>query len=154
MNRKINGKILLSALSLGMVIMVMLAGCASTESEGNSFPINWVGYEEGMQLAKQQGKPVMINFYSTWCSACKTMDRTVFEDPQIVETSKQFVNIKVNVGNHQEIGSKYGIYATPTTIILDSRGNEIRSVLGSSSAGHFHQYMVEVLEIEDALRKV
>ena len=149
-----NGKRLSLALPLGIAMMVTLAGCTSTGHERNESPINWVGYEEGMQLAKQQGKPTIINFYSTWCSPCKKMDKTIFEDQQVVETSKQFVCIKVNIGDQKEIRSKYGINATPTTIFLDSSGNEMRNVLGGSNTDRFYQYMDELLDLEKALKRI
>jgi len=69
------------------------AGWVKTASSSPS----WI-YDmgEGLRLARQQGKPVMVDFYADWCLPCKKMDATVFKDPAVLKELERFVAIKVD----------------------------------------------------------
>ena len=46
-----------------------------------------MSHTEGLQAAKETGKPICLVFYTDWCPHC-TRYSDVFKDPEIVETSK------------------------------------------------------------------
>ncbi len=49
---------------------------------------------ERLNEARQTGKPVIIDFWSTWCKNCLEMDRTTFKDEKVIEVLKPFEVIK------------------------------------------------------------
>lgn len=61
-------------------------------------------------------KPVLIKFYSTWCSACQTLDKVVkgIED----EIKDKAVITQVDIEKEREISGVFKIKSTPTIVIM------------------------------------
>ena len=49
----------------------------------------------GLQTARREGKPVLVDFWATWCKNCLVMDRTTLVDPSVVAALEGYVRIKV-----------------------------------------------------------
>ncbi|MFO7302044.1 MAG: cytochrome c biogenesis protein CcdA [Acidobacteriota bacterium] len=49
----------------------------------------------GLEAARREGKPVLVDFWATWCKNCLVMDRTTLADPAVVEALDGYVKIKV-----------------------------------------------------------
>jgi len=50
---------------------------------------------EGLETAQREGKPVLVDFWATWCKNCLVMDRTTLVDPAVVDALSGYVKIKV-----------------------------------------------------------
>src|SRR5690606_35697727 len=44
--------------------------------------------------AKAEGKPVLIDFWATWCKNCLVMNQTTFKDAELLERMEHFVKVK------------------------------------------------------------
>lgn len=92
--------------------------------------VQWTDYDTGIERAKEEGKPVMIDFYTDWCGYCKDMDKETFKDDPVAEKSRDFVAIKVDGDDRSDLVNKYSIRGYPTTIFLDKDQNEVHRVVG------------------------
>ncbi len=80
-------------------------------------------------IAKAEGKPTMIDFYADWCAQCKELDKYTYVDPKVVELSKKFNNIKVDLTKeNQEITDKFKILGLPVVAFIDKNGKEIEQL--------------------------
>lgn len=61
-------------------------------------------------------KPVLIDFYATWCGPCKAMSPIVESIGKEVQGSARV--LKIDVDRNQAIASQYGIQAVPTFMIF------------------------------------
>lgn len=78
---------------------------------------------------KKADKPIMIDFYADWCLECKQLDKETYRNPEIIELSKSFINIKVDLTKtNQQIQERFNIKGLPVVAFLDKTGNEIKSM--------------------------
>ena len=75
--------------------------------------VNLEQFEEVVLNAK---KPVVVDFWATWCGPCKFM-LPVFD--KISSKYSDKINFgRLNVDDHQSIAVKYDVYAIPTFIVF------------------------------------
>lgn len=78
-------------------------------------------------------KNSLLFFTGTWCSPCRIMKREVFADKEVEENVNSKVNpiiINIDDPNTKEIVSYYKVGATPTTIIVDTKGEVLEYAVG------------------------
>ncbi len=101
---------------------------------------------------KSANKPIMIDFYADWCLECKQLDRETYKNPEVIELSESFINIKVDLTKtNQEIQDRFNIKGLPVVAFLDKNGNEIKSlrVTGFEKPEEMKIKMKKVLENEN-----
>lgn len=119
-------------LSFFIVSFLLLTGC--TEKEKKAEGISWMDYNEGVKKSVEEGKPVLVDFYATWCGPCRMMDEITYEDEKVIEEIlKNFIPVKVDVDKEQGLAYQYGVHSIPTIVYLDKNGNEIYRTVGYRS---------------------
>lgn len=59
--------------------------------------INWVSFQQAVELNKTNPKKIFIDVYTDWCGWCKVMDKNTFTDPVIIEyMNKYFYAVKLD----------------------------------------------------------
>jgi len=64
----------------------------------------------------------LVDFYADWCGPCKMLG-PVLEQIDFVEV------VKINVDNHPDLATKYGVMSIPTMIFLKD-GEELKKKIG------------------------
>ncbi len=60
-------------------------------------------YEEGLACAKQQGKPVFLDFKGHTCSNCKKMEADVWSDPEVLSLLNEYLIIALYTDEKTEL---------------------------------------------------
>lgn len=106
-----------------------LSGFASKNASQQSHKLVRSLPELQTALNQAKGKPVFVDFYADWCTACAVMDATTFQNPEIQKALKHFVWLKADVtaNNQQEkaLLKQFGIIAPPTFLFFDEKGKLI-----------------------------
>ena len=92
----------------------------------NNNKIEWNNYEEGISKAKAEQKPVMMVQYAEWCGYSKQFGKHFFK-PEVIENSKNFIMVKVDVDQEPEIAELYDVQAVPMTFFLDKNAEPIQA---------------------------
>ena len=111
-------------------LLVLLASGSSALAGGvmaaPSSAIQWhTSYNKGLALAKQTGKPVLIDFWADWCPPCKAMDREVWNQEKVITLSEKFVCVSVDTDKDSAAAGRFYVKALPTIVLADSWGNAI-----------------------------
>ena len=78
---------------------------------------------DALALSQREGKPVIVDFWATWCKNCLAMDRTTFRDAGVRSRLDEFVKVKVQA---EDLGAptvkavleQYGVQGLPTYVVL------------------------------------
>lgn len=112
-------------------LTMMLVGCNRSSSEASGPAPAWVkDWSVATAQAKEQNKPLLIDFYATWCGPCKMMDRQTFSQAAVLEEINHWIPVKIDVDANRTLAQQFGIEAMPTTVLLTAEGKEITRNVG------------------------
>ncbi len=105
-------------------LYMFVGGFTTAESD-----LVWIADEaEGLAVGRREGKPVMLDFYATWCAACNELEHT-YSDPAVKSKLSKFVNVKLdftrNSDEVERLKQKYGIVGLPVVLFFNSEGNQL-----------------------------
>ena len=144
------------ALSLAVTGLLWLAGCNSGTHPpriGSAAPQFTISYgQHTVSLQQLRGKPVLLNFWATWCPPC------IEEMPSLVQLHKelgdkitivavsedaddaayrQFIrdhNVDLmTVRDSQHHNEIYGTFKYPETYVIDRNGKIVRKFIGATN---------------------
>lgn len=77
--------------------------------------------------ARTTGRPIIIDFWATWCAYCKKLDRDVWTVPEIVAESQRFQAIKIDATRPDDadmtaVKEMFRVPGLPTVAFIDTSG--------------------------------
>lgn len=126
-------------------------GESESAPEAKPAEIEWVNYEDGLTLAQESEKQLLLDFRTKRCGWCKKMDRETFKDARVISfINDNFVAVKVDgesrrefeidgfVTSEQRITREiYSVRGFPTFWFLESDGTKIGRQPGYQPAADF-----------------
>lgn len=67
------------------------------------------------EMVLENKKPILVDFFATWCPPCKMLSPVLEE---IATKNETFDIAKINIDENQELAIKYGIEVVPTMLIF------------------------------------
>jgi thiol-disulfide isomerase/thioredoxin len=143
----------------GSLIAIGVVGSASGQAArpapvaAPAFSLPLLGDESGQQVAlsKYQGKPLIVNFFASWCDPCKTETPLLAKFYRAEKGKVALVGLDENdtVGNatsftradgvsypvgwdpHFTVASAFGVNALPQTFFLNARHQIVDRIFGA-----------------------
>jgi cytochrome c biogenesis protein CcdA/thiol-disulfide isomerase/thioredoxin len=83
----------------------------------------YASLDAGLDAAKRERKPVLIDMWATWCKNCLTMDITTMKEPEVVAALNGYVKIKFQAEDPDRepvraIMQRFNAVGLPTYVIL------------------------------------
>lgn len=97
-----------------------------------------------LELAiKNSNKPVMLDFWASWCVSCKELEEITFQDEQVINKLQEFTLLKADVTENNDedkaLQKKFGVVGPPALIFWDKDKNEIQAsrIIGYKNSKDF-----------------
>lgn len=102
---------------------------ASNESPNYVHVNSLAELQNKLALAQHENRPVLVDFYADWCVACKEMQHTVFNNPNLRSQLDKVIIIKVDVtdnsNENQAIQNHFTVIAPPTVLFFNKNGQAV-----------------------------
>lgn len=121
---------------LALVATLTTAEAAIVSEEGHA------GYfttlDEGLKIASEKKQPLLIKFFTDWCTWCVTLDTVVMVDPAAISFFQdEVVLVKINAEVDTLIAQKYHVSGYPTSVLIGTDGEEIDRIIGYAPTEEF-----------------
>jgi thiol:disulfide interchange protein DsbD len=101
--------------------------------------------------AKQQKKPIFVDFGAEWCKACKSIEANVFPDAEVSKEAGRFIAVRIDCTAQDEgecaaLEKEYSIPGLPRVLFFGSDGNYREDIVvqGELSPAEFLEKMKSV----------
>lgn len=88
--------------------------------------VNEVTDQDFESKVLQSGKPVLLDFFATWCGPCKLAEPVLEE---LSNSQDRVVMAKLDVDKNPNAPQKYGVLSIPTTVLFKG-GQEVDRLVG------------------------
>ena len=100
----------------------------SAPTGGESEKGGWTAsLEQGLSRGLAEHKPVIVDFWATWCKNCAVMDATVLKDPAVTRRLEGHVKVKYQAEElaaspAKDVAALFQVLGLPTYVILKPKG--------------------------------
>jgi len=92
--------------------------------------------EMNFEAVTGQGKPVMIDFWATWCGPCRRLAPIVEE--LAAEYDGKVIVGKCDIEENTDLTDKFGIMNVPTVVFIKD-GKEVDRIVGAAAKNVFQE---------------
>jgi thiol-disulfide isomerase/thioredoxin len=116
---------------VGLAVVAGGGGGGSGDSDPTAFDLPAIEGDERIRLTDFRGKPVVVNFFASWCTTCD------FELPGFARVSDElrhqvtFIGVNaLETGDAMSMPERHGITWWPLASDIGSRGGDLHAALG------------------------
>src|SRR5438105_2576829 len=112
-------------------LALLAAGCGSEPGE----LFHKLSYDQALEKARADKKPVMIDFYADWCGPCKQLESETFSDAKVRQFLRdKTIALRVNIDDHPKLAQRHNVTGIPCLVFLDGDGKEMGRITGFEPA--------------------
>ena len=146
-----------------VVFLTFCFGCNKDETQNQNetaTEIHWLtDLDEAMTQSEKQDKPIMIDFTAEWCPPCQKMEKTTFNQPNVIRKTGDFITLRIDVDKQGAIADKYNCNAgkyggigIPNILFMDYNENRIKHIIGYQDQDNLIAVMDSVLTMAKSAR--
>ena len=107
-------------------------------------------FAQAKEKAKLEHKMLLVKFTAKWCLPCKWMDKTVFQDSQVIEfLNDKIVGISVDVDDSEGVAlqSEYQVKLLPTMLLFHPEGNLLDRKVSSQNSTDVTKWIADQMSL-------
>lgn len=119
-----------------LIFLSFLISLAFFNNTAQAQQIEWfTDFKAANKVAVETGKPMLLDFTAAWCKPCREMEKDFWARADVIEISKDFVCVKVDLDTNEPLADKYRVVALPHVIVTDSWGSGVEFHRGFGKNG-------------------
>lgn len=103
-------------------------------------------YQEAMNEAKSQNKPVLIVFHADWCGPCRKMKKDTYSDAAVIAAADPFIRVYIDTDKQPDVAETYNVSGIPAFYVLSPAGNVVTSTVGYQPPKEFVAWLRQGFE--------
>jgi len=134
------GKMIAALLMIGSMVFVKYSVDNASEQH---LPFKHVQTIQELKLiAIHSKKPIMVDFWASWCVSCKEFDNITFKDKAVLKELSKYTLLKVDVTNNsaedKELMKQFNLFGPPAMIFFkDGKELKDKRMIGFKSPEEF-----------------
>lgn len=103
----------------------------------------WYEQSAGFETAETEWEkkqlPMMVYFYTDWCSYCRRFDSGLLVDPSVRQQLKHVIKVRINPEKgveEEKIAQKYGVKGYPSVFVLASGSKDWQRIYPFRRVGY------------------
>lgn len=136
------------------IVLCLAAGLAPLLQADPPEHYPFVAFDEGLQRARTESKPIFLYFGRFGCAWCDITNRLAFSDPEVrkrytahyvlvyadAESGKRLSLPSGERITEMELGARFNAFATPLFVFLEQDGSMIFKIAGRQTAKDLMAY--------------
>ncbi len=102
-------------------------------------------YIDALARAKNEQKPIVLDFGAKWCVPCQRMEIETLKDSRVESLLERCIFLKVDADEHTALIAKFGVTGLPDVRFLSADGSELRRLVDFQTAESFSKELQVLL---------
>ncbi|WP_458210490.1 thioredoxin family protein [Haladaptatus sp. NG-SE-30] len=102
-------------------------------------------FSDAREVAAEQNKPILVYFWTTWCTYCEDYNQKVYSDPTVRDKLDEFVLVAVNLDNSSpeatRLKQQYNANYPPQHVAVTPQGERLVKINGYAKKEAFIKYL-------------
>lgn len=140
-----NGNFFGKLISLSLIVISLLFLKLAFVDNSNSEILKFkhiTTLQDLNKIVKNSKKPIMVDFWATWCVSCKEFDNITFKNKLVIKELSKYTLLRIDVTKNtkddKELMKKFNLFGPPAMIFYHN-GDEVRTkrMIGYKPANEF-----------------
>ncbi len=101
---------------------------------------------EEFETIIKSGKPVLVDFFATWCGPCQMMGPILDEMSRTYKNIDKVEIVKADIDQLKDVSMKYDIMSVPTFVLFNKKGEVAETLVGMRPTDEFEAKLNKLIE--------